>query len=325
MNITPKTSSVSVLILIAALLAALACLPVPIKAPANPTVSVSVVNPASQVQIASDGTANFAVSAHITFANIPEGYASQQAVHEYIIEVALGNYGESPTNSISGTIVSNPDNCGGPPSSVLGFACFITPACQFTTSSYCGGTEDISFNVVLSNAQPRQYHFEVGAEVMPNSQVIYYAYSSYADFYVEMVSSPSPEYTSPTYPAYTSPSRQPTSTTALQVSSVPPILIVILLWAAAIVVAVIVLLYFLKRSKRKGKVTQTKLDSVVIEKPTAPREPPTRTASIKPAESSETKTQTVAPPSPDMIFCNQCGARITRDSKFCKECGSKQT
>jgi predicted amidophosphoribosyltransferase len=24
------------------------------------------------------------------------------------------------------------------------------------------------------------------------------------------------------------------------------------------------------------------------------------------------------------MFCNQCGAKITRDSKFCKECGAGQ-
>ncbi len=100
------------------------------------------------------------------------------------------------------------------------------------------------------------------------------------------------------------------------VFSISPILIVILLWAVAIVVAVIVLVYFLRRSKGKGKATQMKLDSVLTQKPSALPESITQIPIASPKPKPEA-------PALDM-FCNQCGARITRDSKFCKECGAGQ-
>jgi hypothetical protein len=317
-------SAGSALILIAALFAALLCLSVPINAEINATVSVSVVQPVSPVQIALDGTANFAVSAHITFANIPEGYDSPPTVHEYFIEVALGTYGASPTNSLSGTIFSNPDNCApNTPAFTFpfsGVACLITPACQFTTSSYCTGTEDVSFNVVLGNAQPRQYHFLVDAEVMPNSQIMYYAYNAYTDLYVNMQNAPRPQYTTPTYAAPTTFQSQPTSQNNPpeetpqfpgEFWSIIGVVVVVGLILGAVI-------YHLPTS-RKAKSKQTKLDTITTEQPVQPHpeldsQPPTQNSTV-----------TLANPSPDTMFCNQCGARIKRNSKFCKECGIKQT
>jgi hypothetical protein len=65
-----------------------------------------------------------------------------------------------------------------------------------------------------------------------------------------------------------------------------------------------------QRKGRMRKSKQTKLDSMLTSKPT----------STPPAQTRKAETQTSA----STMFCSQCGARITRDSKFCKECGSDQ-
>jgi len=41
---------------------------------------------------------------------------------------------------------------------------------------------------------------------------------------------------------------------------------------------------------------------------------------VKAAETAQVMPKT----EPSMMFCRECGAKITRDSKFCKECGKSQ-
>jgi len=69
------------------------------------------------------------------------------------------------------------------------------------------------------------------------------------------------------------------------------------LWVVAIIV-IVVLAWYIFHSLRP-RTLQTKLDSVFVQSHAQ--------------RASEEGT----------MFCNQCGSKITRDSKFCKECGAK--
>lgn len=75
------------------------------------------------------------------------------------------------------------------------------------------------------------------------------------------------------------------------------------LWAVAIVSILVFVWYFFH--SRRPKSIQIKLDSVFVE--------------------NHTQSLTHRPSQESTMFCNQCGSKITRDSKFCKECGSKQS
>jgi hypothetical protein len=118
--------------------------------------------------------------------------------------------------------------------------------------------------------------------------------------YVEIIL-PSSAYTTSSYMLFTSTS----ATSSLQMTQAPQstsqvtnnMTLVELVVAAIIVICVLAsYLFYSRRPKSK----QTKLDSIVSQS----------SAQLGPRMST--------------MFCNQCGAKITSDSKFCKECGAGQ-
>ena len=102
------------------------------------------------------------------------------------------------------------------------------------------------------------------------------------------------------------------------------IVIIIALVAVALVVSRKAALPRLKASKRPRKRTRrtkpkaettSEVEQVSVTPSTETAEGPTEPV-VAPSES------VVAPPNP-IMYCSQCGAVISRDSKFCKECGAK--
>jgi len=76
-----------------------------------------------------------------------------------------------------------------------------------------------------------------------------------------------------------------------------------------------------RRKKTETQEEQTKSESDTVVVPTA--ESTIETPTVK---AEEPKTEPSIPkPDKTQMFCTQCGAKITRDSKFCKECGAGQT
>ncbi|MGD0177869.1 MAG: zinc ribbon domain-containing protein [Candidatus Bathyarchaeia archaeon] len=137
--------------------------------------------------------------------------------------------------------------------------------------------------------------------------------------------------TFPTTQAYATPTVSYTSTTPTSYSSVASVLskgqnwftfnnyvayLVFLVAAGAGVVLFLIWNRAKSGSKPKSKTT------------------PVRRVETAP-KTTISKDEPVNPPSPaqapertrreSAMFCSQCGAQISRDSKFCKECGSKQT
>jgi len=299
------------------------------------TASVTFLNTPSQVTVGSDGTATFNVVAQVSFSAIPEGVAYGPEAHWDTLTVILGYYsnGKMPS-SFGGSTTSSPDQCSGSfPSNTVGAPdlstdCGIIPNCQFTTTApTCSGTEDLNFHVAISNAQPQESHFEVYTEITfwYPSQVGYYypiINTAYSDFFVDIVSSSAA--TTQTYPQYTPPTSTyaaPTSN-ALQTSTsswdvVIDLSVLVLGLIACVIGGAIIWYWASKGEKKKEKEKQTKLDQILAQKPVPPPEPVV-------AAEPPTSVSSHAKVSPDMMFCNQCGVRITRDSKFCKECGAKQ-
>ena len=75
---------------------------------------------------------------------------------------------------------------------------------------------------------------------------------------------------------------------------------------AIIVVGAII--YYAYGPKRRKETEQTNQDSILTQTP--------------PQQATQLPKQSVS--STDMMFCCQCGFRISRKSKVCKECGAKQ-
>lgn len=265
------------------------------------TASVTILNAPSQVHIGSDGTATFDVTAQVSFSAIPEGVYSGSAAHWDSLTVILGYYsnGNMP-NYLSGS-TSGPDQC----LSSSGTGCGITPNCQFTTTyPTCSGTDDIAFNVIISNAQPQQSHFEVYAEIIltePSQMGLYNPVVSpqvSSDFYVNFVNAPTEQqYTAPTYAQYTpstvQPTYQPEQTGFTAYGA-------LLLWCFAIAAVIIFIIWFSPFHKRTKPVEQQ------VQQPEA-----------KPSTSSSKVS--------DKQFCLECGTELPLGSKFCKECGTKQS
>ena len=88
------------------------------------------------------------------------------------------------------------------------------------------------------------------------------------------------------------------------------------------VIAVVGLTYYLiqkKAAKPKRRRTRRKMLEQDTEEPGVPGEAKaTEIQEIEPAES-------IAEPEKTTMFCTECGAVISRDSKFCKECGTPIT
>lgn len=295
-------------------LAGILCLLLIVPAVNAQTASVTILRAPSQVQIGSDGTATFDVTAHVSFSAIPEGVYSGSAAHWDNLNVILGYYsnGNMPS-SFGGSTTSTPDQCssssytiGGPD---LSTSCGITPNCQFTTTyPTCSGTEDVSFHVVISNAQPQQSHFEVYADIWlwNPSQIGYYNPTiniAYSDFHVSMVSAPvQQQFTTPTYAQYTSstvqPTYQPEQTGGTgYYSLLDTYYSIFLLWLVAIAAVVIFGAWILQSRKRFGWFAKTKSDG--------------KQASL---------TQFVKTPT----SCIKCGAELPPASDFCNKCGTKQ-
>ncbi len=103
---------------------------------------------------------------------------------------------------------------------------------------------------------------------------------------------------------------------------VPPVIIVVL---------VAVILFFARRGTiPTPKLPEWKLSRAKRSRKRVRRSKPKAEALAPEAESEVAKADEVKeakPPKPAMtiMYCNQCGVVMSRDSKFCKECGSKQT
>jgi hypothetical protein len=73
----------------------------------------------------------------------------------------------------------------------------------------------------------------------------------------------------------------------------------------------------LKMPGRARKRARRRRSKVKTFTPTTERQAAAQTTEIKEAETTSARPKTT-------MYCNQCGAVVSRDSKFCKECGAKQ-
>lgn len=127
-----------------------------------------------------------------------------------------------------------------------------------------------------------------------------------------------------TYPPYTQSKTQSQTTSQNMGLEVFPRIFssnFIILMAISVAGALLIgaVIYYWPTKSRKGEIQQTKLDTILTEQPVQPHLQPT----VWPG--TQKSIPTPAKSSPDMMFCNQCGSRISRDSEFCKECGARQT
>ena len=196
------------------------------------------------------------------------------------------------SNWASGSVVSSsPDNCPEPTEQDRGLAvCFYQPV-------ESQGSENLVFSLTVNSVGTfSSYGAEAEPALRSNSCSSDWCFgqSQYASsFTIQAVTSLPPSSTTPT----------------TGVSGSDATMYFEILMCGLVIIVVGVIAYHVYGSKRKKETVQTKLDSVMVQSQQQPLP-------------IQTPREIV---SKDMIFCNQCGARITRHSKVCKECGSKQT
>ena len=199
------------------------------------------------------------------------------------------------SNWASGSVVnSSPDICPEGTEQDRGLAvCFYLGA-------ESQGSENLSFSLTVNSTGTFSSD---GAEAEP----ALWSTSSSSWSYGQLQST-----SSFTIPAVTS---LPPSSTTTGVSASDATTYFLVLMCGLVIIVIGVIAYHVYGSKRRKETVQTKLDSVMVQ----PQQPlPVQQQPLP----SQTPSETVSPKG--MMFCNQCGARITRESKFCKECGATQ-
>lgn len=213
------------------------------------TTSVTILTAPSQVQLESDGSAHFDVTAQVTYT----GYSQANN----LLSVVVMYHGTF--NPLVGSGSSTPDSCN--PSLVqqgfVGYTlCFMKP-------SSSSGIETVTFTFTISNAQPQQYHFDVNAGLVAvssggNSEVG--GSLSSADFYVTVQNQP-------TQVAVTQAVSTPTSSLQMpqppqSINSQPTIdPLVVLAVVATIAIATGVVLVYLRRGKQAKSMQAKKTES----------------------------------------------------------------
>jgi hypothetical protein len=317
------------------------------SAHAQTSTSITIVAPPSQAPLQSDGTAQFDVTAQVTITGLPKISAPQVTSSNYdyyLLVVAMGYINEvsqtSPNTSIGGSVSATPDSCL--PPGVTGLrpgytVCIVMPACQFTFVSGCPSISDeLTFQATLTNVQAGQYSMRAIAFLVWQTPqagnnlgvpVDGPQGSSWntADFYVEVANNPVQEYTTPTTPFASTESNSPPSSNSDNFA-----LIGIGLVAVIVVVGAIIVLNKRRTHQKPADVshitpTEAPTSTSVVSKPKSESSPPAmETLPIGlPKKATEAVATSQSPTT--KMYCNQCGAIISRDSKFCKECGSQVT
>jgi hypothetical protein len=142
-----------------------------------------------------------------------------------------------------------------------------------------------------------------GDSIILPTQIPFSTWSPRTYDYNSQQSQTSEEYTPQNTQTYSSITQATMETSTIWNSSQLLYYLAIGLWAVAIIITIVTLVWYFFYSRRPKSI-QTKLDSVFTE--------------------THAQSLTKSPPQESMMFCNQCGSKITRDSKFCKECGAKQ-
>jgi hypothetical protein len=286
------------------------------------TTSVTVLSSPTSVVLNSNGTAQFDATIQARYAglNLP----TSKSEGPELVYVILNYFGSNVP--LNGTVASSPDPCQ--PSAISFMKAGVTGCAIFTTSS--SGTETVSFHVIIYNAAPRRYHFEVGAIVAVLPLTTTYVSPKFlessistSDFYVSVVNgatttsttsqtpyvssavTSTPPYTPYTY-SPTSNALTATSTPSLQMPQPPqPTAIqstnnTQLVLALAVIAAIVLGGLFLY-SRRKGQPKVTQAEKVDI-------------------DATRLSTKTVE----GKRFCIECGNELSPNLKFCDSCGTKQ-
>ncbi len=212
--------------------------------------------------------------------------------------LVVGVQNADGSNWASGSVVSSsPDNCPEPTEQDRGLAvCFYQPVEP-------QGSENLAFSLTVNSAGTFSSY---GAEAEPAlrstscSSDWCFGQSQYtSSFTIQAVTSLPPSSTM--------------STTGVSASDATMYFEILMLGLVIFVVGVIA--YHVYGSKRRKETVQTKLDSVMVQ---TQQQPPVQQRPLP----IQTPREIVS--SKNMMFCNQCGAHIIRDSKFCTECGAKQ-
>jgi hypothetical protein len=188
----------------------------------------------------------------------------------------------------SGSVIrSSPDNCPEGTNPGGQALCFYQPA-------ESAGSENLAFSLTVTSAGTFSFY---GAEAEPalsstscTSGWCYGQSQFTSSFTIQAVTS-----------------LPPSSTTSTMYFEI--------LMFGLVIIVVGVIAYRVYGSKRRKETVQTKLDSVIVQ---TQQQPPVQQQPLP----IQTPREIVS--SKDVMFCNQCGSRITRDSKFCKECGATQ-
>jgi hypothetical protein len=273
------------------------------------TTSIKVLSTPPSDVISSGDTARFDATVQVSYTGAPQ---PQQELQQKQAELlVIGLYYPSQPFSLNGTVSSSNDICF--PAELLGQ--LFKPGlvyCAMLPYPYAGGsgTESVSFHAIIYNATAQKYHFEVLASFIATTaqqNTVVQGSDSYADFFVSVVNQAQSTTSVTSYvPSTATPVTSSSATPSLQMPQPPQPESTQstnntqqLVLALAVVAAVVIAAVFLY-SRRKG---QTVTPAEKVDTPVAPM-------STKTVEGKR--------------YCIECGNELSPNLNFCDSCGAKQ-